>query len=49
MSSVLLQLKQMACIKIESSDFAAIEKTKEFSDFKLTNREKLSEKCGGIA
>jgi hypothetical protein len=35
----------MACIKIESSDLAASEKTKEFVDFKPTNRDKVVQKA----
>jgi hypothetical protein len=39
----------MACIKIDSSDLAASEKTKEFVDFKPTTEIKLSKRHGGIA
>jgi hypothetical protein len=39
-----LELKQVACIKKESSDLAAGAKTKGFADFKLTNMEKVIHK-----
>jgi hypothetical protein len=35
----------MACIKIESSDLATGKKTKEFVDFKPTNRDKVVQKA----
>ena len=35
----------MTCIKTESSDLVAVEKTKEFADFKPTNRGKVVQKA----
>jgi hypothetical protein len=41
-----LELKQVACIKTESSDLAAGAETEGFADFKPTNREKVVQKAG---
>jgi hypothetical protein len=46
MSSVPLELKQVACIKTESSDLSAAAKTEGFADSKPTNRGKVIQKAG---
>jgi hypothetical protein len=46
MSPVPLELKQVACIKTESSDLAAGAETEGFADFKPTNRRKVVQKAG---
>ena len=46
MSPVPLELKQVACIKTESSYLAAGAKIEGFADFKPTNREKVVQKAG---
>jgi hypothetical protein len=46
MSPVSLELKQVACIKTESSYLAAGAKIEGFADFKPTNREKVVQKAG---
>ena len=46
MSSVPLELKQVACIKTESSDIAAAAKTEGFADFQSTNKGKVTQKAG---
>jgi hypothetical protein len=46
MSPVPLELKQVACIKAESSYLAAGAKIEGFADFKLTNRERVGQKAG---
>ena len=46
MSSVPLELKQVACIKTESSDIAAAAKTEGLADFKSTNKGKVIQKAG---
>ena len=46
MSSVPLELKQVACMKTENSDLAAGAKTEGFANFKPTNKRKVVQKSG---
>jgi hypothetical protein len=46
MSPVPLELKQVACMKTESSDLAVGAKKEGFADFKPTNREIVVQKVG---
>ena len=44
MSSVQLELKQVACMKTYNSDLTAGAKTEGFADFKPTNKGKVVQK-----